>query len=221
MNAQTKDREGFAAFMLRMRQIGFGNSELIAAMEAIPRRGFVPSSFADAAWSHRTVPIDCGEVIEGADIQAKLIDALHLEPHHRVLEIGTGSGYTAAVMARLTDRVLTFDRFQMLVDQANKRFTELNIGNAIAKKVDGLALPIGQGPFDRMIVWSAFPTVPKHLADFVTANGEIICPVIIEGQTDQNRQKIMRLTKIGSRFEREELMEVRFSPLRSGLSHIL
>lgn len=221
MNAQTKDREGFAAFMLRMRQIGFGNSELIAAMEAIPRRGFVPSSFADAAWSHRTVPIDCGEVIEGADIQAKLIDALHLEPHHRVLEIGTGSGYTAAVMARLTDRVLTFDRFQMLVDQANKRFTELNIGNAIAKKVDGLALPIGQGPFDRMIVWSAFPTVPKHLSDFVTANGEIICPVIIEGQTDQNRQKIMRLTKIGSRFEREELMEVRFSPLRSGLSHIL
>jgi len=125
------------------------------------------------------------------------------------------------VIARLTERVSTYDRFQTLVEQANKRFTELKIGNAVAKKVDGLALPLGQGPFDRMIVWSAFPAIPKHLADFMTSGGEIICPVQIEDVTNQNRQKIMRLTKIGSRFEREELFDVSFQPLRAGLSHIL
>ena len=133
-NAQMKDREGFAAFMLRMRSIGFDNNALIAAMEAVPRRGFIPSAFSDAVWSHRTAPIDCGEVIEGVDIQAKLIDMLNLEPHHRILEIGTGSCHSAAVMARLSERVLTYDRFQTLVDQVNYALKNLKLAMPMHKK---------------------------------------------------------------------------------------
>lgn len=217
MNAALRDREGFAAFMLRMRGAGFENHELLAAMEAVPRRGFIPTNFADAAWSHRSVPIDCGEVIEGADLQARLLDALTLDPSKRVLEIGTGSGYTAAVMSRLSDRVTTIDRFQTLVDSANRRFAELKIGNVMAKKVDGLALPRGEGPFDRIIVWASFTEVPRHMADYITANGHLICAI---GE-ENNAQQMIRLTKIGSRFERKDLMKVRLQPLKAGLAQVL
>lgn len=217
MNAALRDREGFAAFMLRMRGVGFDNHELLAAMEAVPRRGFVPTNFANAAWSHRSVPIDCGEVIEGADMQARLLDALALEAGKRVLEIGTGSGYTAAVMSRLAERVTTIDRFQTLVDGANRRFAELKIGNVIAKKMDGLALTRGEGPFDRIIVWASFTEIPRYMTDYITANGHLICAI---GE-ENSAQQMIRLTKIGSRFERKDLMNVRLQPLKAGLAQVL
>ena len=94
------EREGFAAFLLRLRGKGMVPKSLVAAFEATPRRGFVAAAFHPIAWSDRMLPIDCGEAIEGADLQAAVIAALAIEPSNRILEIGTGSGFTAAVMAR-------------------------------------------------------------------------------------------------------------------------
>ena len=122
MNGAPDDREAFAAFLLRLRGKGIVSKELVAAFEATPRRGFLPGQWQSAAWSDRMVPIECGEAIEGADLQATVIAALDIQPGHRVLEVGTGSGYTAAVMARLGGRVVTLDRYKTLVEQARQRF---------------------------------------------------------------------------------------------------
>ena len=104
MNMAVDDREGFAAFLLRLRGQGAVPKALIAAFEATPRRGFISGQFHSIAWSDGMLPIECGEAIEGADLQAAVIAALAIEPGNRVLEIGTGSGYTAAVMSRLASR---------------------------------------------------------------------------------------------------------------------
>src|SRR4051794_40873743 len=122
MNGIPDDREGFAAFLLRLRSKGIVSNELFAALEATPRRGFLPGQWQSAAWSDRMVPIECGEAIEGADLQAAVIAALDIQPGNRVLEVGTGSGYTAALMARLGGRVMTLDRYKGLVEQARQRF---------------------------------------------------------------------------------------------------
>ncbi|TIT84128.1 MAG: protein-L-isoaspartate O-methyltransferase, partial [Mesorhizobium sp.] len=114
------DREGFAAFLLRLRGRGSAPKPLIAAFEATPRRGFLSGQFHSLAWSDGMLPIECGEAIEGADLQAAVLAALGIEPGNRVLEIGTGTGYTAAVMSRLASRIVTIDRYKTLTEQAKQ-----------------------------------------------------------------------------------------------------
>ena len=145
MNGGPDDREGFAAFLLRLRGKGIRRKELVAAFEATPRRGFLPGQWQSVAWSDRMIPIECGEAIEGVDLQAIVIAALDVEPGHRVLEVGTGSGYTAAVMARLGGRVVTLDRYKTLTEQARQRFEALGIANASVRQADGSQRPAGRG----------------------------------------------------------------------------
>src|SRR5690606_23409404 len=129
MSVAEADREGFAAFMLRMRSAGIGSQALFAAVEATPRRDFVPGQWPDAAWLDQMLPIPCGEAIEGVDTQRRALAALALEPNCRVLETGTGTGFTAAVMARLSTRVLTLERFRTLAGEAQSRFAALGLSN--------------------------------------------------------------------------------------------
>src|SRR5690606_27446181 len=129
--------ERFAAFLLRMRAAGLDRRDLIAAVEATPRASFVPSQWRADAWSDRSVPIDCGETIEGVDLQMQVLAALDLQPGCRVLEVGTGTGFTAAVMARLVGRVLSVDRFKTLVEAANQRNETLQISNVLVRQADG------------------------------------------------------------------------------------
>ena len=110
MTANAGEREAFAAFLLRMRSVGLADKALISAIEASPRRAFIPGQWQAHAWSDRMLPIECGEAIEGLDMQATIISALQIDPTHRVLEVGTGTGFSAAVMARMSARVLTVDR---------------------------------------------------------------------------------------------------------------
>src|SRR5690606_17820522 len=124
---------------------------LVAAFEATPRRGFLNGQFHPIAWTDRMLPIECGEAIEGADLQAAVIAALALEPGNRVLEIGTGTGFTAAVMARLAARVVTIDRYRTLVAQARQRFAALGITTVIARQADGSNGLPNEGPFDRIV----------------------------------------------------------------------
>jgi protein-L-isoaspartate(D-aspartate) O-methyltransferase len=217
MTAMLDDREGFAAFMLRMRAAGMPPRELLAALETTPRRTFVPSIWQSVAWSDRMVPIECGETIEGIDLQAAVIAALKLEPGHRVLEVGTGSGFTAAVMARLSARVVTVDRYRTLVEQAGQRFEALGISNAFVRQADASNGLPGEGPFDRIIAWAAFEALPRGFVDQLSTSGMMIAPIGLPEQA----QVLAKLTKIGSRFEREDIARVRLQPIVRGLAAAL
>jgi protein-L-isoaspartate(D-aspartate) O-methyltransferase len=217
MNASFDDREGFAAFLLRLRALGMPPRELVASMEATPRRTFVPGMWQSLAWSDRMVPIECGETIEGADLQAAVIAALQLEPGHRVLEVGTGSGFTAAVMARLAARVVTVDRYKTLVEQARQRFEALGLTNAFTRLADGSNGLPGEGPFDRIVVWAAFDSLPRAFVDQLSTNGIMIAPI----GPAEDVQLLAKLTKTGSRFEREDIASVRLQPVVKGVAAVI
>ncbi|MCT8997126.1 protein-L-isoaspartate(D-aspartate) O-methyltransferase [Chelativorans intermedius] len=213
MTATDDEREGFAAFMLRCRARGIGSNALFAAMEATPRSGFVPAEWRKWAWSQRTVPIECGETLEGCDLQATVIEALELKPGLRVWEIGTGSGYTAAVMARLAERVVTIDRYRTLVEQAQLRHEGFGLENIVARQADGLEGP-ADGPFDRIVVWAAFEEPPRHFVDYLVSGGIMVAPV----GPAEDVQTMTKFVKVGSRFERTVLEPVRLQPLTRGVA---
>jgi len=208
------DREGFAAFLLRLRGRGIVAKDMITAFEATPRRAFIPAQWQNLAWSERTLPIECGETMEGADLQAAVIAALAIEPGCRVMEIGTGSGYTAAVMSRLAARVVTVDRYKTLIDQARQRFEALGISNVFVRQVDGSNGLPGEGPFDRIVVWSAFESLPRSFADQLSSGGIMVAPI----GPGEGEQAMAKLGKLGSRFEREDIAVVRFQPMARGVA---
>lgn len=210
------DREGVAAFLLRMRAEGLNNKILFSAIEATPRRKFVDPQYHHAVFGPRTIPIACGETLEGLDLQARILDALTLDGSHRVLEIGTGSGFTACVMARIAKRVTTLERFRTLAESAIQRTRELEISNVSVTQADG-SNGGTDGPFDRIVSWAAFDSVPRHFVDQLTSGGVLVCAI---GGADEP-QALVRLTKTGSRFEREDLGTVRFQPLATGLPELM
>jgi protein-L-isoaspartate(D-aspartate) O-methyltransferase len=217
MTGEIDDREGFAAFLLRLRGKGIVEKSLIASFEATPRRGFVPNQWQSVAWAEGMIPIECGEALEGADLQARIIGALAIEPGHRVLEVGTGSGYSAAVMARLAARVVTVERFKTLADQARQRFEALGIANVTVKQADGSNGQAGDGPFDRIVVWAAFETLPRGFVEQLSSGGIMIAPI----GPGEGEQVLARLTKIGSRFEREDIGPVRLQPIVPNLAAVI
>jgi len=211
------DREGFAAFLLRLRGQGAVPKALIAAFEATPRRGFISGQFHSIAWSDGMLPIECGEAIEGADLQAAVIASLAIEPGNRVLEIGTGSGYTAAVMSRLASRVVTIDRYKTLAEQARQRFEALAIGNVIVRQADGSNGLANEGPFDRIVAWAAFDSLPRFLLDQLSSGGIVIAPI----GPEEDEQVLVKLTKVGSRFEREDIGSVRLQPILRSVAAVI
>lgn len=217
MNRPVDDREGFAAFLLRIRARGVDNKRLISAIESVPRRGFVSGQWQPVVWSDRMIPIECGETLEGIDLQAQIIHALELEEHHRVLEIGTGSGYSAAVMSRLAGRVVTVDHYKTLTAQARHRFEALGIGNIIARQADAANGLAGEGPFDRIVSWAAFAALPRQFVDQLSSGGIMITPI----GGPEEEQALARLHKVGSRFDRADIGVVRFQPVLAGVAAVI
>lgn len=209
MKQAMAEREGFAALVLRLRAGGVSNLDVLTAVEQTPRSQFVPPQFSADAYSSRTIPIDCGSFMEGADLAVRLIDAMHIKPGHRILEVGTGSGFTAAVMGRLAERVISIDRYKTLATAAHARMEALSLRNVIVRQADGSAGLSGEGTFDRILVTAAFSAVPRFYADQLVAGGSIIAPLI--GEDDSCM--MVRLTKTGSRFEREDLFPAPYLPL--------
>ncbi len=201
------EREGLAAFLLRQR--GRMSKELVAAIEATPRASFLPEAWRDLAWTDRMLPIDCGEVIEGVDLQALVIQALAIEPGQRVLEVGTGSGFTAALMARLSARVTTIERYRTLADAARDRFEAMGLTSVTLRHADGSNGLHANGPYDRIVVWTSFETLPRTFADQLATNGIMVAAI----GPPEGVQELAKLTKVGSRFEREEIARVRFQPI--------
>ncbi|MBC7280762.1 protein-L-isoaspartate(D-aspartate) O-methyltransferase [Hoeflea sp.] len=214
MNVRLLEKEGFAGLFLRLRAEGVSDKGLLTALEQTPRTVFVSAAYAEAAYQDRLVPIDCGGFAESADLVARMLALLQIEPGHRFLDIGTGSGFLAAVAARLAERVVTIDRYKTLVQLAQQRFVHLGIGNVIARQADGLKGMNGEGGFDRILATCAFDGMPRQFIEQLASGGVMLAPILSEsGPT-----LMARLTKIGSRFEREDLFEVPYLPFTPGLA---
>ena len=210
-------REAFASFLLRLRGKGIVAKDLISAFEATPRHAFVPDRWQNVAWAEGMIPIECGEAIEGPDLQATILASLAIEPGHRVLEVGTGSGFSAAVMARLAAKVVTVERYKTLTEQARRRFEALGLTNAFVRQADGSQGLAAEGPFDRIVVWAAFDSMPRSFVDQLASNGVMISPI----GPEEGVQTRTKLTKIGSRFEREDIGTVRLQPIAKSVAAVI
>lgn len=211
------EKEGFAALVLRLRSEGISDLDLLTAVEQTPRSAFVPAPFAEDAYTSRTIPIECGSFMEGADLTLRLLHRLQVKPGQRVLEIGTGSGFTAAVIARLAERVLTIDRYRTLATAAQQRMDALGLSNVVVRQTDGSNGMPGEGTFDRIFVTAAFPSMPRFYAEQLTHGGSMVAPLMISDDACM----MVRLTKTGSRFEREDLFPVPYLPIMPNVAAAL
>lgn len=209
----TDKREAVASLLLRLRQAGIMEQRLFRAFEAIPRQNFVPIIFLDDSYARGAFPIECGQIMTSADQVARCLLALDVTSKDRVLEVGTGSGYQAALLSHLGLKVTSVDRFRTLVEKARMRLDTLKITNVLVTHADGRdGLP--NALFDRIIINGAIPEIPKHLIDQVASNGIIVAPI----GPGVGAQKMTKLVKIGSRFQVEEMFDVRMQPLKAGLA---
>ena len=217
MKSAMVEKEGFAALVLRLRAEGISDLDLLTAVEQTPRSRFVPSQFVADAYSSRTIPMECGTFMEGADLAVKIIARLQVKPGQRVLEIGTGSGFMTAVIARRAERVLSIDRYKTLVQSGQQRVDDLSIRNVVIRQADGTNGLSGEGTFDRILSTAAFPAMPRFFAEQIVSGGMMVAPILME----DGRCIMTRFSKTGSRFEQEELFETPYLPLEPHIARHL
>jgi protein-L-isoaspartate(D-aspartate) O-methyltransferase len=206
------DSVGRMQFMLTLRRRGIGDAAVLRAMDEVPREYFVEGQFLDAAYADRALPIACGQTISQPYVVAYMTEQLGVQPHHRVLEIGTGSGYQAAVLSRLAGEVVTIERFRTLADAARARLETLGYRNVEVRLGDGLAGAPDRAPFDRIMVTAATETVPEALVAQLAPDGVMVLPL----GPHASPQNLVRLTKSEDGTRQEELIAVRFVPLLPG-----
>lgn len=219
----TGDDEAARSFRLielimGLRNAGIRDTRVLSAIERVPREMFVDPAFKAQSYADRSLPIDCGQTISQPYIVAYMTEKLEVERDHKVLEIGTGSGYQTAVLAHLARRVYTIERYRTLSRQAEARFRELDLGNITTMVGDGSKGWWGQAPFDRIIVTAAAPKRPDALIDQLAERGILVAPVDLglEGQW----LKRYRLVEHGV-IEDDTLLPVRFVPLLEGVAKTL
>lgn len=211
-DALERDRVAVADFLLRLRRRGITDRALISAMESVPRRLFVPFEARDTAYYERALPIECGQTISAPELVAEMTAALDVHPEHRVLEVGTGSGYQAAILSHLARHVYTIERFRTLVELAELRFRTLRLSNINVIVGDGCAGWPANATFDRVIITAATEEIPKALIDQLKPNGILVAPI----GPAEGVQKLMRVVKTESGLEKTALGDVRFVPLIPG-----
>lgn len=209
---EDEQRVRIANLILRLRQSGITEPRVVRAIESVPRPMFVPPEAKGSAYAERPLPIDCGQTISTPVVVGAMTDALDVGERDRVLEIGTGSGYQTAILARLARRVYTIDRFRTLVEAAESRFRTLRLENVTTQVGDGMRGWPEQAPFDRIMVTAAGDEVPPPLFQQVRIGGIIVMPV---GPAD-GVQKLRRFVRTEAGFDERELMDVRFVPLIPG-----
>ena len=205
-------RVRLADLILRLRRAGITDQRVVSAIESIPREMFVPGDSQAIAYAERALPIDCGQTISAPVIVGIMTTALDIHERDRVLEVGTGSGYQTAILARLARRVYTIDRFRTLVHAADSRFRTLKLSNITTLVGDGMKGWPEQAPFDRIIVTAAGDEIPEALKKQVRIGGVLVIPV---GPVD-GVQKLMRLERTEAGFDEKVLADVRFVPLIPG-----
>ena len=216
-NLNTAPKEALAAFLLRLRSQGITDHRLLSAFESVPRRNFVPVIHVTEAYARGEMPIECGQSMTAVDRVSRVLAALEVEDTHRVLELGTGTGYQAALLGRLSKKVVSVERFRTLHDKAETRISQLGIENVYVKLADGSSANTEFGINDRIIANCAFPDVPKDFLENLASGGIMIAPI----GADDTTQTMCKFTKIGSRFATEEMFAVRSQPFIPGISRAI
>ncbi len=178
-------------FQLSLRRRGISDQAVLRTMEEVPRDLFVDEADREGAYRDSALPIACGQTISQPFVVAYMTEQLQLQKRHRVLEIGAGSGYQAAVLSRLAGQVLTVERYRKLADTARARLEKLGCHNVEVLLGDGLNLPSNIGPFDRIIVTAAMEQIPENLVERLDLGGILIAPV----GPHQGVQTLVRLTR--------------------------
>jgi protein-L-isoaspartate(D-aspartate) O-methyltransferase len=200
-------------FLYALRSKGVTDIRVLTAMERIDRGTFVKGLFADRAYEDMPLPISCGQTISQPSVVALMTQALAVTPRDKVLEVGTGSGYQAAILSQLARRVYTVDRHRRLVREAQELFLALDLTNITAFAADGSFGLADQAPFDRIMVTAAAEDPPGPLLAQLKIGGIMVVPV---GQSD-TVQSLIKVTRHDTGFEYDELRPVRFVPLVEGL----
>jgi protein-L-isoaspartate(D-aspartate) O-methyltransferase len=199
--------------IMELRRCGIIDTRVLGALERIPREMFVPPTFADQAYENIALPIGHGQTVSQPLVVARMTEALDVGARHKVLEIGTGSGYQAAVLARLCRRLFSIERHRDLLREAEQRLAKLRIHNVTLRFGDGTKGWAEQAPFDRIIVTAAAPELPAVLADSLAVGGVLVAPV----GDNRRDQQLLRIRRHETGFATEELGAVRFVPLVAGL----
>ena len=207
--AQAEDR---MEFLLTLRRRGISDQAVLRAMDEVPRGQFVEPDCADRAYADHALPIACGQTISQPYVVAYMTEQLGVRPHHRVLEVGTGSGYQAAVLSRLAREVVSIERYRTLAEQARGRLAALGYNNVEVVAGDGFAGVPAKAPYDRIIITAAAEHLPQTLIDQLGDDGVMILPLGPHGGS----QHIIKLTKSKTGIARENLIAVRFVPLLPG-----
>lgn len=206
-----EDASQRAEFQLFLRQKGIRSNDVLRALETVPRTLFVPDQLVSHAYADRALPIPCGQTISQPFLVAYMTEQLELNNGHKVLEIGMGSGYQTAILARIARRIYTVDRYRTLVAAAEARLQALRITNVTAMPGDGAQGWPAQAPFDRIMVTAAADQIPKPLIDQLAEGGIMIIPV------GTGEQRLMRVVKgADGTVTEKSLMAVRFVPLVPG-----
>jgi protein-L-isoaspartate(D-aspartate) O-methyltransferase len=206
-----------------LRGQGIGDERVLAAIASTPREMFVEAPFADSAYHNSALPIACGQTISQPYVVAYMTEQLELGENLRVLEIGTGSGYQAAVLSPLCRRVYTIERHRPLLDKARARFEALNLENVVTKHGDGFAGWPEQAPFDRILLACAVQQIPQALVEQLKFGGIVIAPVGAVPKSDgfgileSISQRLTKIIRTEAGVTEEVLIPVIFVPMISGL----
>lgn len=215
--ATEADRVDLAELILELRQQGISDRRVLSAIESIPRRFFIDRAHRGLAYRNSALPIECGQTISQPAVVAMMTEALRLAPHHKVLEIGTGSGYQAAVLGRLVRKVVSVERYRHLAFLARQRLAALHLGNVEVHVADGREGWPERAPYDRIVVTAAAGEVPPGLLGQLADEGILVAPLGPPGGV----QTLERIEKRGGRLDRVRLASVRFVPLEKGVAEHL
>jgi protein-L-isoaspartate(D-aspartate) O-methyltransferase len=204
-------------FLFNLRKRGISDRNVLRAMEEVPRERFIDPIRASEAYRDAALPIACGQTISQPFVVAFMTEQLGLRPEHRVLEVGTGSGYQAAILSRLCASVVSLERFRTLAERARARLAALGYSNVEIEVADGLDLPARLGAFDRIMVTAAMREVPQSLIDALVEGGMLIGPVGEQSAA----QTLVRIRRTRDGIERKGLLDVRFVPALPGIAREL
>ncbi len=193
--------------ILELRESGINNSAVLSAIEKIPRELFIPNNFRNQAYDNIALPISENQTISQPFIVAKMTQLLEPKKNHKILEIGTGSGYQSSILSLLCRRVYTIERIKSLLLEAEKIFNKLRITNIVTKYADGNLGWNEQIPFDRIIFTAATRIISNDIFNHIRDGGIIVCPI-----KKNNKQILIRYKKINNKIEEERYENVIFVP---------
>ncbi|HEX3652862.1 MAG TPA: protein-L-isoaspartate(D-aspartate) O-methyltransferase [Rhizomicrobium sp.] len=205
------------SLIMALRGQGITDQRVLSAIERTPRELFVEEPFETSAYDNTALPIACGQTISQPYVVALSTQELEVQPNHRVLEIGTGSGYQAAVLAQLCRMVYTVERHKPLLLEAQSRFKELKLHNVVTRHGDGFQGWPEQAPFDRILLTAAIPELPDSLVNQLKPDGILVGPVGQAVSSETNCQQLVKIIRTNEGTSMKRLIPVVFVPMVPGL----